>query len=222
MLIVHHLNNSRSQRILWLLEELGLEYEIKFYQRDPKTMLAPPELKALHPLGKSPLLSDGDVIVAESGAIIEYILETYGNGRLQPQPRTEASRKFRYWLHYSEGSAMSPLLLWLVFTRLPEGPVPFFMKPILRFVSKAVIRSFVQPQLRLHFDYMEAQLSKSPWFCGDELTAADIQMSFPIEAGATRLGFNENRPHLQSFLKRIHERPAYQRALARGGPYMYA
>lgn len=222
MITVHHLNNSRSQRILWLLEELGLDYEIKRYERDPATMLAPPELKALHPLGKSPVLTDGEILVAESGAIVEYLLDTYAEGRLRPAAGTPERRRFTYWLHYAEGSAMPPLYLWIVFARMPKGPMPFFMRPLVRLVAKAVTRSFVNPQLKVHFDYMESELRKSDWFAGPEFTAADIQMSFPIEAGRTRGGLNENRPHLEGFLRRIHERPAYRRALARGGPYDYA
>jgi glutathione S-transferase len=222
MIIVHHLNNSRSQRILWLLEELGLAYEIKYYTRDPKTLLAPPELRALHPLGKAPILTDGDLVLAESGAILEYLLETYGEGRLQPKKPSEEARRFTYWLHYAEGSTMSPLLLSLIFSRLPEGPIPFYLRPVVRSLSTAVLKTYVNPQLKLHFDFMEGELQKNPWFCGPAFTAADIQMSFPVEAGAARGLFNENRPHLRAYLRRIHERPAYRRALQRGGPYEYA
>jgi glutathione S-transferase len=222
VIFVHHLNNSRSQRILWLLEELGIPYEIKRYERDPKTMLAPPELRALHPLGKSPIVTDGPVVLAESGAILEYLLETYGNGRLRPTAGTAELLKYRYWLHYAEGSAMSPLLLSLIFKRLPEGPMPFFVKPLVRSISNKVMSAFVAPQIQLQFDFMESELRKTSWFAGNEFTAADIQMSFPVEAGATRGGLNENRPQLREFLHRIHQRPAYQRALQRGGPYEYA
>jgi glutathione S-transferase len=219
MITVHHLNHSRSQRVLWLLEELGVEYEIKSYERHPKTMLAPASLRAVHPLGKSPVITDGDVTVAESGAIIEYLVERYGGGRLVPAPGTPERRRYTYWLHYAEGSAMPPLLLALVFGRLPKSPMPFFLRPIVKGIAQKVSAGYIAPQIALHFDYIEAELAKSTWFAGDEFTAADVQMSFPIEAGASRGKGTASRPHLAAFLERIHARPAYQRALARGGPY---
>jgi glutathione S-transferase len=219
MLIVHHLNNSRSQRILWLLEELGLEYEIKRYQRDPKTMLAPAELRAVHPLGKSPVITDGDQTMAESGAIIEYLVDRYDNGRLAPSPNAPERLRYRYWLHYAEGSAMPPLLLKLVFDRIENGPMPFFVKPIARAISQKVKSSFIEPQITSHLDYLESELEKSEWFAGNAFSAADIQMSFPLEAAVARGGLNDSRPKLMGFLARIHARPAYQRALERGGEY---
>lgn len=219
MLIVHHLENSRSQRVLWLLEELGLEYEVKRYQRDPETMLAPPELKKVHPLGKSPVIEDEGNIVAESGAIIEYLLDRYGQGRLRPQAGTPERLRFTYWLHYAEGSAMPPLLLSLVFLKMPKAPMPFFLRPVVKGVADKVMKGFVNPQLRLHLDYMEAELGKSTWFAGDEFTAVDIQMSFPVEAAATRSDLVAQRPNLKAYLERIHARPAYQRALEKGGPF---
>ena len=219
MILVHHLNNSRSQRILWLLEELGLEYEIKRYQRDPKTMLAPPELRAVHPLGKSPVISDGDTVVAESGAIVEYLLERYGDGRLVPPPGTPDKRRWTYWLHFAEGSAMSPLLMKLVFDRVESSPMPFFVKPIARGIAQKVKSTFVMPQIAAHLNYMEAELGKSTWFAGDEFSAADIQMSFVLEAAAARGGLDATYPKLSAFLLRIHARPAYQRALERGGKF---
>jgi len=218
MIVVHHLNNSRSQRILWLLEELGLEYEIKRYQRDPKTMLAPPELKAVHPLGKSPVITDGDVVVAESGAIIEYLVERAG-ARLVPAAGTPARLRYRHFLHYAEGSMMPPLLLKLVFDKVESGPLPFFVKPIARGIAQKVKGSFVLPQIALHLGYLEAELGKHPWFAGEEFTAADIALSFPLEAAAARGGLNDKYPRLVDFLQRIHARPAYVRALARGGEY---
>ena len=218
MIVVHHLNNSRSQRILWLLEELGLEYEIKRYQRDPKTMLAPPELKAVHPLGKSPVITDGDLVVAESGAIIEYLVERAG-ARLVPAAGTPARLRYRHFLHYSEGSMMPPLLLKLVFDKVENGPLPFFVKPIARGIAQKVKGSFVLPQIALHLGYLEAELGKHPWFAGEEFTAADIALSFPLEAAAARGGLNDKYPRLVDFLQRIHARPAYVRALARGGEY---
>ena len=191
MIVVHHLNNSRSQRILWLLEELGLDYEIKRYQRDPKTMLAPAELKAVHPLGKSPVITDGEATVAESGAIIEYLLERYGHGRLLPAAGSPERLRYTYFLHFAEGTAMSPLLMKLVFDRIESGPMPFFAKPIARGIARKVKDSFIMPNIRSQLDYLEAELGKSPWFAGSEFSAADIQMSFPLEAAASRGGLGE-------------------------------
>ena len=222
MLVVHHLNESRSQRVLWLLEELGLPYEIKRYRRDPKTMLAPASLRAVHPLGKSPVVSDGELVLAESGAIIEYLVELYGNGRLIPALGSAERLRYRYWLHYAEGSAMPPLLLKLVFDRMEREPAPFFIKPLLRTIAGKVKRSFIEPQLTLHLDYLEGELGKSTWFAGSELTAADIQMSFPLEAARSRAGLASDHPRLIAFLERIHARPAYQRALEQGGEYALA
>ena len=222
MITVHHLNNSRSQRVLWLLEELGLPYEIKKYQRNAQTMLAPPELLKVHPLGKAPVITDGDATVAESGAIIEYLLERYGNGRLEPAAGTPERLRFRYWLHFAEGTAMSPLLMKLVFERIKVTKMPFFAKPIARGIANKVLGAMVEPNLKRQLDFMEGELGKSEWFAGSEFSAADIQMSFPVEASAQRAGLNASRPKLMAFLKRIHARPAYARALARGGPYSFA
>ena len=222
MITVHHLNNSRSQRVLWLLEELGLPYEIKKYQRDAKTMLAPPELTQVHPLGKSPVITDDGVTVAESGAIIEYLIERYGKGRLAPEIGTPERLRWRYWLHFAEGTAMSPLLMKLVFERVKVSPMPFFVKPIARGIADKVLTMMVEPNLKRQLDFMEAELGKSEWFAGDTFSAADIQMSFPIEASAQRAGLNASRPKLMAFLKRIHARPGYIRALERGGPYSFA
>ena len=219
MIIVHHLNNSRSQRILWLLEELGLPYEIKKYQRDPKTMLAPPELRAIHPLGKSPVVSDGDTVIAESGAIIEYMVERQGGAQLVPPAGTEDKRRYTYFLHYAEGSAMPPLLMKLVFDRIETAPMPFFVKPVARSIAQKVKGSFIMPQILQHLAFLESELGKSTWFAGEEFTAADIQLSFVIEAAASRGGLDEKYPKLNAYLQRIHARPAYQRALERGGPF---
>lgn len=219
MIIVHHLNNSRSQRILWLLEELGLAYEIKKYQRDPKTMLAPPDLRAVHPLGKSPVIQDGDTIVAESGAIIDYLVGRYGNGRLEPKPDTPERLRYTYFLHYAEGSAMPPLLLKLVFDRVESAPAPFFVRPIARAIANRVKDSFVLPQIRQHLAFLEGELAERDWFAGDAFSAADIQVSFPLEAAAARGGLDGKYPKLSGFLERIHARPAYRRALERGGKY---
>ncbi|MBB2495614.1 glutathione S-transferase [Aquipseudomonas ullengensis] len=221
MITVHHLNNSRSQRILWLLEELGLEYQIQRYQRDPKTMLAPPELRAVHPLGKSPVVTDGELTLAESGAIIEYLASRYGEALL-PAAGTPERLRCNYWLHYAEGSAMPPLLLKLVFDKVENSPMPFFIKPIARGIAQKVKGALINPQLKLHLDYLEGELGKSTWFAGEDFSAADIQMSFPLEAATSRGGLDASRPKLKAFLERIHARPAYRRALEKGGEYAYA
>jgi glutathione S-transferase len=219
MIVVHHLNNSRSQRVLWLLEELGLPYEIKHYQRDKKTMLAPPELRAVHPLGKSPVITDGALTLAESGAIVEYLAETYGGGKLAPKPGTPEYRRYRYWMHYAEGSAMPPLLLKLVFDQIERAPMPFFVKPVAKGISAKVNAAFIRPQIKTHLDFMEGELGKSAWFAGTTFSAADIQKSFPLEAAASRGGLDASRPKLMDFLARSHARPAYRRALEKGGPF---
>ncbi len=218
MITVHHLNNSRSQRILWLLEELGLEYDIKRYERDPETMLAPDSLRQVHPLGKSPVITDDGLTLAESGAIVEYLVDRYGNGRLVPAPNTPERLRYTYWLHYAEGSAMPPLLLNLVFNQV-EQKTPFFLRPIAGAIAGRAQSSFIQPQIALHLDYMESELNKAEWFVNDSFTAADIQLSFPLEEAATRAGLAASRPKLMAFLERIHARPAYQKALDRGGKY---
>ena len=219
MIVVHHLNNSRSQRVLWLLEELGLDYDIKRYERDKKTMLAPPELRKIHPLGKSPVVTDSDLILAESGAIIEYLVERYGDGCFAPSRQIPEYLRYRYWLHYAEGSLMSPLLLKLVFDKIETSPMPFFVKPIAKAISGKAKSSFIVPQINTHLDYLEAELGKAKWFVGNDFTAADVQMSFPIEAAAARGGLDASRPRLMNYLQRIHARPAYQRAIERGGEY---
>jgi len=219
MIIVHHLNNSRSQRILWLLEELGVPYEVVRYERDPATMRGPDALQRIHPLGKSPVITENGQTIAESGAIVEYLLETHGQGRLIPPAGTPDRQRYRYWLHYAEGSAMPLLLLKLVFMRMPQGPMPFFARPIARAISKKGQAMLVDRQLKTHMDYWEAELSRSDWFAGPEMTGADIQMSFPLEAAAARGGVAGPHPKIKAFLDRIHARPAYQRALKVGGPY---
>ena len=216
MLTLHHLNNSRSQRILWLLEELGVAYEIKRYERNAKTMLAPPELKAVHPLGKSPLLSDDGLVIAESGAIIEYLLERYGQQFL-PAAGTPEFLRHRYWLHYAEGSLMPLLLMKLILSTVPKR-VPALIRPIGKAIVGGVNQAFLDPQLKLHLDYVEAELGKSQWFVGDELTGADFQMSFPLEAASARAG-GAQRPRIKAFVERIQSRPAYRAAIEKGGPY---
>ena len=211
MIIVHHLENSRSQRILWMLEELGLPYEIKRYERNRQTMLAPPELKQVHPLGKSPVIEDTDAqggqVVAETGAIVEYLVDK-ADGKLgAPANRADALR-YRFWLHYAEGSMMPPLLLKLVLARIP-------------ILGKAATKK-IQPMIDVHLDYVESELSRRPWFAGAEMTAADIMMSFPLEAARSRGGLNESRPATIAWLAKVHARPAYQAGLKKGGPYAYA
>lgn len=222
MITLHHLNNSRSQRVIWLLEELQLPYQIAHYQRDAKTMLAPAALRAIHPLGKSPVITEGEVVVAESGAIIEYLMDKPGAEWLRPAAGSKAMLDYRYWLHYAEGSAMPPLLLSLVFSRLDKPPMPALLRPLARMIANGVQTGYLQPQLKLHLDYIEQQLAGSGWFAGDSFSAADIQMSFPLEAASSRGLVGEQRPHIRHFLASIHARPAYQAALLQGGPYAYA
>ena len=219
MLTVHHLNNSRSQRVLWLLEELGLEYEVVRYQRDPVTMLAPPSLRVVHPLGKSPVVTDAQHTLAESGAILEYLVDTYDGGRLSPAAGSPARIRYRYWLHYAEGSAMPPLLLKLIFGRLGKPPMPALLRPIAAMIGDGMQRKFIDPQIALHLGYMESELAAHPWFAGEAFSAADIQMSFPVEAAQARGMVKDSHPMLLRFLERIRARPAYQRALEIGGPY---
>ncbi|EDX78860.1 MAG: glutathione S-transferase family protein [Brevundimonas mediterranea] len=221
MIKVHHLNDSRSQRVLWLLEELGLDYEVVRYERDATSRLAPPELLAIHPLGKSPVIEDGGVTVAETGAVVEYLLDTYGEGRLRPAAGSEDARRFTYWLHYAEGSAMPPLLLKLVFSMLPRR-APGLVRPLVKSIAAKALTGFVDPQLRAHVGFWEDELGRSEWFAGDQFTAADIMMSFPVEAGADRAFDPATKPRLRAFLDKIHARPAYRRALERGGAYSYA
>ncbi len=218
MIVVHHLENSRSQRVLWLLEELGLPYEVKHYKRDRKTMLAPPELRSVHPLGKSPVITDGSITVAESGAIVEYLIDTHGGGRLRPARGTEEGRRYTYWLHFAEGSAMPPLLMTLVFDQI-KSKAPLLVRPIAKGIADQVGRSFLKPNIESQLAFMEAELSTRPWFVGAEFSGADVQMSFPLEAAAARGGLDTRYPKLQDWLERIHGRPAYQRALQKGGPY---
>ena len=219
MITLHHLENSRSQRILWLLEELELPYEIKFYQRDPETSLAPPELLAVHPLGKSPVVTDGERTLAESGAIIEYLVETYGNGRLRPAEGSPDFLRYRYWLHYAEGSLMPFLLLSLIAHRIENAPMPFFVRPVARGIAGKLKEGFVRPNIDRHLAFLEQALTESPWFTGAEMTAADVQMSFPLEAAAVRANLEDQFPKLNGFLERVHARPAYLRALEKGGAF---
>ncbi|WP_326524218.1 glutathione S-transferase family protein [Sphingomonas sp.] len=206
-IIVHHLENSRSQRVLWLLEELGLPYEVKRYERNPATMLAPRELRAVHPLGKSPVIEDEGRVIAETGAIVEYLVEK-ADGRLGPSAHRDIMLRYRHFLHYAEGSLMPPLLVLLVLGRIP-------------FLGKRAAKR-IKPMVDVHLDWIERELAGRPWFAGDEMTAADVMMSFPLEAARSRAGLGPSRPATIAWLDKVHARPAYRKALEVGGPYAYA
>ncbi|HQT67638.1 MAG TPA: glutathione S-transferase [Acetobacteraceae bacterium] len=218
MIIVHHLNASRSQRILWLLEELGLEYQVKNYTRDAKTMLAPASLRAVHPLGKSPVITDGDRTIAESAAIVEYLIDVYGQGRFIPPAGSAERLAYTYWLHHAEGSAMPPLVMKLVFSHMPSQ-VPGLIRPVARAISKGVMSKFLDPNIGALMTLWESTLGATPWFAGTQITGADILMSFPVEASMSRGAPAGGFPNLARFLNTIKARPAYQRALAKGGPF---
>ena len=216
MIVVHHLEHSRSQRILWLLEELGAAYEIKRYRRDPKTSLAPKSLKQIHPLGKSPVVSDGERTVAESATIVEYLARTHGDGSWAPATDHPDYWSFSYWMHYAEGSLMPWLVMKLVFGRLPKSPdMPFFLRPVAKKIMNQAQTQFLDPQLQTNLDFIEASLQNQDWLAGD-FSAADIQMSFPLETASNRVDLDAY-PHIQAFLQRYQARPAYQRAIAKGG-----
>jgi glutathione S-transferase len=224
MITLHHLETSRSQRVLWLLEEAGLPYEMVRYQRDPKTRLAPAALKAVHPLGKSPVITDGGITVAESGAILEYLAETYGADAaatlpgLLPRPGTPEHRQCRFWMHYAEGSLMNWLVMKLVFTTIPTQPMPFFVRPIARALCGKVQAALIDPNLTTALDFMEQHLAHHAWFAGDQLSLADFQMSFAVEAALSRASAQASHPHLQAWRDKVAARPAWQRALDKGGP----
>jgi glutathione S-transferase len=227
MITVHHLNNSRSQRVLWLLEELRVPYEVTRYFRHDKTMLAPASLKAVHPLGKSPVITDDNGgslgaarSIAETGAIIDYIMEKYGNGRLIPPAGSDERLRYTYWMHYAEGSAMTPLLLKLIFSRMAAN-APFLLRGIVKGIAAKAQQRVADPQIATHISYWDTELTKAEWFAGPEFTAADIMMSFPLEAAAARANA-KSRPMVKAFLDKIHNRPAYQAALKKGGKYDYA
>jgi glutathione S-transferase len=220
MIIVHHLEDSRSQRILWLLEELGEPYEVRRYARDPKSRLAPPELLAVHPLGKSPVITADGRVVAETGAIVEYLIDRYGNGRLRPAQGTDEQLAYTYWLHFAEGSAMPPATMKLVFDMLPAR-APLLIRPIAAMLGKAVDAQYLAPTIAKQMAFIEETLARAPWLAGSAFTAADIMMSFPLEAAKIRTGLI-GYPRILSWLTTIHARPAYGRALERGGPYAYA
>jgi glutathione S-transferase len=218
VITVHHLNYSRSQRVLWLLEELEVPYELVKYERDPKTLFAPKSLQQIHPLGKSPVITDGDQVIAESGTILEYLVETYGKGRLVPAAGTPAYRHYRYFMHYAEGSLMPFLLLKLVTTKMKTAKMPFFVKPIAAKIADTVAGQFVNPNLTRHLKFLGDHLEKNAWVAGDELTAADVQMSYPLEAIVARAGDMDVSPKIKELVTKMQARPAYQRATAKGGP----
>ena len=219
MLTLHHLENSRSQRILWLLEELGIDYTIQSYARDAKTNLAPAELLAIHPLGKSPVITDGDLTIAESGAIIEYLVDKYDDGRLLPTEGTPERLAYTYWLHYAEGTFMPLMIISIIMNRIESAPMPFFAKPVAKGIVAKVRAGYLGANTRLNLDYMEATLGQSRWFCGDEITAADIQMSFALEAAEVRTNLAANYPNMAAFLTKIRAMPSYREALEKGGPF---
>ena len=219
MITLHHLENSRSQRILWLLEELGAVYEIKRYGRDKQTSLAPPELTEVHPLGKSPVIIDGDVTVAESGAIIEYLVDKFDDGTLKPAKDSPQGRAYTYWLHYAEGTFAPLMFLSLIVGRIETSPMPFFIKPVAKGIADKIRSGYLGINVKRNLEFMNDTLSKSTWFCGDELTAADIQMSFALEAAEIRTDLSAAYPHLAAFLERARARPAYKAALDKGGHY---
>lgn len=222
MIIVHHLNNSRSQRVLWLLEELGVPYEVKRYERDRKTNLAPKELMNVHPLGKSPVIEDVGAVIAETGAIMDYIVETHGGGRLAPARRTPDYLKYKYWMHAAEGSYMPPLVMALFLNRMETAPMPFFARPIAKRLTQGVRDLYLDHTTKALFDHVENELGRSAWLAGSEFSAADIMMSFPLEVAQQRVEAAKNRTNIASFVEKIHARPAYARALEQGGPYAYA
>lgn len=228
MIVVHHLEASRSQRVLWLLEELGTPYEIRLYQRDPRTRLAPPELRHIHPLGKSPVISDGDLVLAESGAILEYLAETYGPqaggdlSRLLPAPGYPEYRQMRFWMHYAEGSLMNWLVMKLVFMTIPRQRMPFFVRPIARQLCAKVEAKLIDPNLKSAMEFIDAHLAQNSWFAGEHLSLADFQMSFPVAALLSRSEAAQHCPHIAAWLRKVEARPAWQHALEKGGPLLMA
>jgi len=221
MITLHYLENSRAQRILWLLEELNVEYEIKHYYRNKETMLAPPELKKVHPLGKSPVLTDGENCIVESAAIVEYLIDTHGNGKIIPKAGTKEYLKYREFMHYAEGSIMPFMVLSLIFNKIKEAPMPFFIRPIAKGIANKTMQSFVSPNVKTHLTYLNNELAATGWFAGTEMTGADIMMSFPLEAAASRTSLREDYQNLASFLDKIHQLPSYKSALDKGLPYAY-
>ncbi|MAP95449.1 MAG: glutathione S-transferase [Ponticaulis sp.] len=216
MITVHHLENSRSLRILWLLEELGADYVIKTYPRDPATNLAPKDYQALHPLGKAPVVSDGDTMLAETGAILEHFFDKFADTPLRPAPGTPARTPYQYWMHASEGSLMSLLILGLFLTRMETAP-PFPIKQIVKMATSKVRELYHTPSLTKMYAYMNDVLEENDWFAGDALTGADIMMSYPVEAAIGRAGLDDRYPHVLAWMERVKAVPSYQRAVQKGG-----
>lgn len=222
MIVLHHLEHSRSQRIIWLLEELGVEYDIQRYERDKETYLAPASLKKIHPLGKSPVITDGDKTIAESGLIVEYLIRRYGRERLMPSEDSDDYWDYLYWMHYAEGSLMPLMVMSLIFTRIETAPVPFFVKPIAKGIVNKVRASFIHPNIDTHMQHIENHLNGRQWFVGEQLSGADIQMIFPLEAALNRGVDGSRYPNIQRFVNHVHGLDHYKTALQKGGPYAYA
>ena len=224
MIVVHHLENSRSLRVLWMLEELGLMYELRQYARDPRTLLAPAELRKVHALGKAPILQDGDRVLAESGAILEYLADMHDPQRALSPPLLPADgderMAYRYWMHYAEGSLMNWMVMKLVFLTIPTQPMPFFVRPVARLLCSAVQAKLIDPNISTALGFIEEHLSKNTWFAGEHLSMADFQMSFGVEAALSRNKNLSAYPRLQAYGARLRARPAYQRAIQKGGPVM--
>lgn len=222
MIKLHHLNNSRSQRVIWALEELGLDFEIESYQRDPTTYLAPEKLKEVHPLGKAPILEDGENKIAESAVIIDYLVNQYAPN-LKPEINTEEYLNYQYWMHYAEGSLMPYLVMKLVFDKVKTSPMPFFARPIAKKIAEKATSNFIRPNLVTHLSYINHYLNGRSWFCGDALSGVDFQMIFPLEAACARgLATPETHPNISNYVASIHARPAYQAAIDAAGDYDYA
>jgi len=218
MLTIHHLENSRSHRVVWLLEELGLQYEIHRHRRDAESSFAGPDLWAAHPLGKAPVLCDGTATFAESGAILEHLVEAYGHGRLAPAPGTPERARYRYWMHAAEGSVMPLLVMKLLFARV-EARAPLLARPFARAISRRVDETYITPNIGAIVDFMEAELSRSTWFAGNEFSAADVQMGYVIEAAEARGVIHDKHTRLRAFIDRSRSRPAYRAAIEKGGPF---
>ncbi|WOI37382.1 glutathione S-transferase [Alteromonas sp. CI.11.F.A3] len=222
MLTLHHLNNSRSQRILWLLEELGVDYNIEHYQRDSTTNLAPDSLRAVHPLGRSPVLTTPDGAIAESGAIVEYLVRKYGQTSFTSPESGENLQQYLFWLHFAEGSLMPPLVARLVLEKARQkGAKPFFIKPITNKLIDGILNAYYGPNLAQSLRYVESYLAHHTWFAGEQPTGADVQMIFPLES-LVASGNAKDFPAIREYVKRVHARPAYKQALEKGGEYAYA
>lgn len=222
MVTLHHLNNSRSQRILWLLEELDVDYDIKHYERDSETNLAPAALRAVHPLGRAPILTHGDVVIPESGAIVDYLVQHYGKETFSPPADSKAYQEYLFWLHFAEGSLMPPLVAKMILEKARlKAAKPFFVKPIADKIIDGIINAYYGPNLNQSLAYIEAYLEQNKWFAGESPTAADVQMIFPLEA-LVASGKADSLPAISAYVARVHARPAYQRALEKGGDYAYA